>query len=659
MSNPIVNRFLSHPLTFKPGRTSELDQSSLKTPSSPARGDYIILSASQQSPASKQKPSIDAHPAPSSPMRAKRPKSMAEAVAAYTGKRFSAAEPRSPKKSRLERIPTPSLEEVVASGGESEYESAEESVDAVHIHKLGEDSDSDSSTSESGVTESSDDKSEESGDSGEDLGELNEDLGEELDDMNGEAEISRSSPAPNLRTQQLIAEAGRDTLTSDSDDADFSKEPTPSSSDQSSISASPQSSSEDPDRDIEKLKHDLHEEAAQAQKTEKTPLAQEEASHKSAAAADLDQYYNFGEYPDDQGSSANPRIYKNWRELVGSHPVGLINHGVTCYMNTAIQALVHVPALQHYLHDVLAGCYPEIPAKSVSHTMAELSKRMWGSDGQRRPKYINPKKMIARLDDINCMMSVWQQEDSHEYLMSLMSRLQEDSTPKGHKLNESMVYDIFGGLLSQKITCLQCQNVSVTEQEMYDLSLGFNKKKSKYSVERSINEYFGTETIKADRSDPQSGYHCEKCSSRTQALKVSTIKQAPETLVVHLKRFKFDGNSSSKVKQSMKYSEYLDLSPFTIDNVPAKYRLTAVIVHEGRSLSSGHYIAHCLQPDGSWCTYDDEYINQIPTAVALADVGAYVLVYTKLTPKSSTTLTPSKKRPADPEMKKGKKKHKH
>ena len=29
------------------------------------------------------------------------------------------------------------------------------------------------------------------------------------------------------------------------------------------------------------------------------------------------------------------------------------------------------------------------------------------------------------------MMSEWQQEDSHEYYMSLISRLQEDSTPKG------------------------------------------------------------------------------------------------------------------------------------------------------------------------------------------------------------------------------------
>ena len=121
-------------------------------------------------------------------------------------------------------------------------------------------------------------------------------------------------------------------------------------------------------------------------------------------------------------------------------PVGLLNHGVTCYMNSAIQAMIHIPAVQHYLNDVNNNKIKDLKPRSVTHILAELSKRMWMGD----KKYINPKKIIQRLDEINCMMSEWQQEDSHEYYMSLMSRLQEDSTPKGKKLNESIIYDIFG-----------------------------------------------------------------------------------------------------------------------------------------------------------------------------------------------------------------------
>ena len=46
-------------------------------------------------------------------------------------------------------------------------------------------------------------------------------------------------------------------------------------------------------------------------------------------------------------------ITRIWRELANKKPpVGLLNHGVTCYMNSAIQSIIHIPAMQHYLNDV-------------------------------------------------------------------------------------------------------------------------------------------------------------------------------------------------------------------------------------------------------------------------------------------------------------------
>ncbi|RCK58779.1 Ubiquitin carboxyl-terminal hydrolase 10 [Candida viswanathii] len=458
------------------------------------------------------------------------------------------------------------------------------------------------------------------------------------------------------------------------DDADFtaqsdSDEEEEDDEDDDSASTSVQASDDD---DLEKLKHDLkvdqlvnakgeNDEDDDDEEEEEVKTGLEETENRSSTpptspeeeeereakqqqrqqqqqvqAREVD-YYDINENYDDRGSNGSDRIYKNWRELTKNKPpVGLLNHGVTCYMNSAIQALLHIPAVQHYLNDVNDKKVNDLKPRSITHVLAELSRRMWMGDR----KYINPKKIIQRLDEINCMMSEWQQEDSHEYYMSLMSRLQEDSTPKGKKLNESIIYDIFGGLLKQRITCHKCHNVSVTNQEFYDLSLGLNRRKfknsNKFSVEKSINEFFSNELIKKTEEN-KSGYYCDNCKIFTHANKISTIQTAPETLTIHFKRFKFNNNSSSKVKQLINYSKFLDLSKYMEDKEEkAVYKLISVIVHEGRSISSGHYVSHCLQPDGyTWSTYDDEYINKIEERVALNDPSAYVLVYTKLTPKDA------------------------
>ncbi|CAI8507613.1 unnamed protein product [Pichia kudriavzevii] len=452
-------------------------------------------------------------------------------------------------------------------------------------------------------------------------------------------------------------------------------------------------------------------------------------------------FWDLNENPNDQGSNNSKRIHKSWGDFIENHiPLGLVNHGVTCYMNAAIQSISHIPSLTHYLIDVSKGKYDkELKPDSVTKVLASTINKMYRIGHNKKILMINPKKLCKRLEDINCMMSEWQQEDSHEYFMSLMSRIQEDSTPKGVKLNQSIIYDIFGGLLDQTVTCKNCGHISTTQQEFYDLSLGLENRKKRtslmvepqqlnqlkdqiencnsssnneknqlskilqqrillakrensgslsptdenspstetinadslknpsdengstnynsnklqqspdpqesvptkrYSLENAIRDFFTPEILRTDKRD-QSGYVCEKCKKQSNAVKISTIQRAPETLPVHLKRFRFDGQQSQKVKANVSYPEILDLTPYTTSmSTPVRYKLISVIVHQGRSVSSGHYITHCRQPDGTWATYDDEYINKIPRASALSDPGAYVLFYERLTSKNALKEPP-------------------
>ena len=83
-------------------------------------------------------------------------------------------------------------------------------------------------------------------------------------------------------------------------------------------------------------------------------------------------------------------------------------------------------------------------------------------------------------------------------------------------------------------------------------------------------------------------------------------------------------------------------------NEPIRYQLISVVVHEGRSISSGHYIAHCRQPSGQWMTYDDEYINSISEKQVLKEPNAYYLIYTRLKHKDQSAKNKTGKHSLEP-----------
>lgn len=682
---PFVQRILSDPLQFKPAKHPDVITNK---PSS-----YIKIGKAtkddSKAPSTKSTVFDKKEDKPMDRAR-KSVTSLAQALAGYTGKRAIDDEPdkksKKPKRAKLQSVQEPQTytSENDDDIGEA-LESNEDSDDSPEQESSSDEDDDANYTdakSPDFVSETPHNiiskkvfqqfQSEKSSSDDND-NDNNDDASDENDDE--EKVTSVSSDEESEDDDYVESKSNED---SENDVGSGSE-----SGDEKSSTASDRDDSGDESDEIELLKKELRTDKAKTESSPATPPTSPESDNdklikpsQQEPTNKIDNYYQFDEAPSDRGSNESSRILKNWGSLLSkSKPLGLLNHGVTCYTNAAVQAMVHIPAVQHYLMDVLDGKHKEINPRSVTHVLAETASRMWNLEKTKKhsSKYINPKKLISRLDDINCMMSEWQQEDSHEYFMSLLSRLQEDSTPKGHKLNESIIYDIFGGLLNQSVTCKSCGHISKTNQEFYDLSLhlGASRKNSetatteesntpsqRYSIQKSIRDFFSPELIKTDKSD-KSGYVCESCKKRTNAMKISSIARAPETLAVHLKRFRFNGSSSSKVKQGVSYPSLLDLSQYTTNNENALYQLISVVVHEGRSVSSGHYVAHCRQPDGTWATYDDEYINAITEKQALRDPSAYYLIYTRLThkdtklaptPSKSVKSTPSKKSTQSPSI---------
>lgn len=94
---------------------------------------------------------------------------------------------------------------------------------------------------------------------------------------------------------------------------------------------------------------------------------------------------------------------------------------------------------------------------------------------------------------------------------------------------------------------------------------------------------------------------CSGCSRRVLATEKNTMLDEPNMLVLHMKRAVENG----KIHKRVKYDATLDLAQYmdpaaspalTVEGGapagPARYTLTAVVVHHGEAMNSGHYATY-------------------------------------------------------------------
>lgn len=127
-------------------------------------------------------------------------------------------------------------------------------------------------------------------------------------------------------------------------------------------------------------------------------------------------------------------------------------------------------------------------------------------------------------------------------------------------------------------------------------------------LERSLAAYVQGELMEGDNA-----YMCEAVGRRVTALKRSCIKDLPDTLVIHLKRFEFDYNTMNRVKvrDRFEFPMHLDMFPYTAEALEGqeaeargvepvaplkprehyRYELRGVVVHAG-SAFVGHYYSY-------------------------------------------------------------------
>ncbi|KAF7301885.1 Ubiquitin carboxyl-terminal hydrolase [Mycena indigotica] len=296
---------------------------------------------------------------------------------------------------------------------------------------------------------------------------------------------------------------------------------------------------------------------------------------------------------------------------------GLYNSGNTCFLNSALQCLLHTPPLLRVLNSHTGTTCSVKQGFCMSCNLREVALKSYSS----RVAFL-PSEISNKLQHIAKHMRKGRQEDSHEFLRYAIDAMQK-SCLAGHppkidpKLAETTwVHKIFGGRLRSRVHCQDCGHNSDTFDSILDLSLDIHNLQG---VRGALHKFTEVDTLNgADK------YKCEKCKKPVVATKGFSVHEAPMVLTVHLKRFTPMGRKLSNV---VKYEEQLSLKPYMSEGqYGPTYSLYGVICHAGSGPNSGHYYAHVKAPSGRWMEMNDETVTSDPRA-PLDLKNAYILFY--------------------------------
>ncbi|KAI9342843.1 hypothetical protein BDR26DRAFT_259752 [Obelidium mucronatum] len=375
--------------------------------------------------------------------------------------------------------------------------------------------------------------------------------------------------------------------------------------------------------------------------------------------------------------------------------VGLKNLGNTCFMNSTLQCLSGTVPLARYF---LGGNYRKGINRSnpmgtkgvIAEEFSQVIKSMWS--GQE--SIVTPSQFKERVGEFAEQFRGTDQHDSQEFLGFLLdsvhedlniargvtrkeidTKSQEDETiPDDIRLqmawnnyrsqNWSIIVDLFQGQLKSKLECLTCHTVTVFYKVIIIDSIPNSKTSTTFNafmylslpipatnasgvsggpvyLDECLDKFVEVEIL-----DGEDAWNCSKCKVKRRTRKTMTIAKLPPILLIHLKRFYYQGPFKSKLETyvdfplaSMDLGRYVAAGGSAAAPGSQVYDLYAVSNHTG-TLTGGHYTATVHNNSKkAWYNFSDTRVG-VCDVNGLKSNSAYILFYVrKASPNSQMTQT--------------------
>ena len=290
--------------------------------------------------------------------------------------------------------------------------------------------------------------------------------------------------------------------------------------------------------------------------------------------------------------------------------VGLKNQGATCYMNSLLQTLFHVPYFRKAVYHMPTTESDEASA-SIPLALQALFYKLQVAPGAASTEDLTRSFGWDAYDS-------FMQHDVQELNRVLCEKLEEKM--KGTSV-EGTIAKLFEGHTVNYINCVDVEYKSERKEAYLDLQLDVKGCKDVYA---SFDKYVEVEKMDGDNKYRAEGHGLQ------DADKGVLFTAFPPVLQLQLKRFEYDFDRDAMVKINDRYEfpEVLDLdaadgkylTPDADRSVRNKYLLHSVLVHSG-GVNGGHYYAF-IRPTlrgEDWFKFDDERVTRERAKRALDD----------------------------------------